>query len=495
MKIKSKIERILLISPHYTFLKNHYKNLVPPLGVAYIAAVLEKERYNVKILDVAAEGFNNEIPVGKNSIKCGLSYNEIKKRIRNFNPHIVGVSCLLSSQFDSSQEICKIAKDINKNIITIIGGEHPSALPEESLKNQHIDIIIIGEGEYSVLKLINYIESGKDISKLDGIAFKKGEKIIVNPKKRFINNLDEIPFPARHLLPMEKYFKIGLPQGIAYLRTPNTSIITSRGCSANCIFCATTRFWGNNYRARSAENVLTEIEYLINTYGIKELQFIDDNLTLDKERAIEIFRGIKKRFDISWTTPNGLASWTLDEELLREMKESGCYEATIAIESGDQGVLNKIIGKPGNLGKIKRLIKEMKKLKIMTKAFFVIGLPGETKKQILKTFKFASELNLDSASFFLATPLPGTRLLKICEEKDYLRGKINYNDFDQNIANIETPEFSAKELERILFRNMLIFNLKLLIRDPITFIKKYHLVLLKNPKMIFKYTFTLMRKL
>jgi len=493
-EIIKKINRILLISPHYTILKNHYKNLTPPLGLAYVAAILEKEKYNVKILDVAAEDFENEIPVGDKSIKYGLCFEEIEKRIKRFSPHIVGVSCSLSNQFDSVKDICRIVKSINEDIITIIGGEHPSALPEESLKNKFVDFIIIGEGEKTTLQLIKCIEQGKEVSKIDGVAFKEKDKVIVKPKTKFIENLDELTFPARHLLPMEKYFKMSLPQGLTYRKTPNTSMITSRGCSANCVFCATTNFWGNKHRARSPESVLSEIEYLVKTYGIKEIQFIDDNLTLDKERAIRIFKGMKK-FGLSWSTPQGIAAWTLDEELLKEMKESGCYEVTLAIESGDQHVLNKIIGKPGNLDAIRDLVKEMKRLKIMTKGFFVIGLPGETKKQILKTFRFASELNLDAASFFLATPLPGTRLLKICEERGYLRKGFNYNNIHFNIGNTKTSEFSAKELEGLLFRNMLKFNLGLLARNPVKFIKKYSLLLFNNPKIMLKYTIELSKKL
>jgi magnesium-protoporphyrin IX monomethyl ester (oxidative) cyclase len=491
---KKKIEKILLVSPHYTILRHNYKTLAPPLGLAYLAAVLEQEGYKVKILDVAAEGFSNETLVKKNRIRFGLSFREIERRTKEFFPDVVGVSCLLSNQFDSTKKICEIAKKINNNIITIVGGEHPSALPKETLSDSSIDFIIIGEGECSTVELLKRIRNRREPDNIDGIVFKNGRKIIVNPKTKFIEDLDRLPFPARHLLPMEIYFKVSLPQGLTYTKTPNTAMITSRGCSANCIFCATTRFWGNRHRTRSPENVLAEIEHLVNEYGIKEIQFIDDNLTLNKKRALNIFSGMKKRFKIAWSTPQGIAPWTLDEELLRAMKESGCYEVTLAIESGDPHVLRSIIGKPGSIERIRQLVKEIKRLKMMSKGFFVIGLPGETKEQIMKTFKLASELDLDSSSFFIATPLPGTRLHKICLKKGYLKKGFNFNELDYSIGNIETSEFSPREIEHLLDMNMLRLNSKLLLRNPGKFIKKYSLLLLNNPKIMTRYIMGLIRR-
>jgi len=488
-----KIERILLVSPHYVILKNHYKTLTPPLGLAYIAAVLEKAGYEVKVLDVAAEGFNHDAPVGKRRIKFGLGYDEIKKRIKEFKPQVVGVSCIISNQFESTKSICKVAKEACDKIITVVGGGHPSALPREALQSKSIDFVVIGEGEKTILELVKCLEKGEEPSHIDGLAFKKNDKTIVNPKTAYIENLDQIPFPARHLLPMDTYFKISLPQGLTYTKTPNTAMLTSRGCSANCIFCATTRFWGNKYRTRSPENVIAEIDELVKNYGIKEIQFIDDNLTLNKKRAIAIFRSIKKRFKIAWSTPQGIAPWALDEELIKEMKDSGCYEISLAVESGDQDILKQVIRKPGSLDKIKRLVKEINKLKMMSKGFFVIGLPGETKEQIQKTFKFALDIKLDSASFFLATPLPGTRLYSLCVEKGYLKKGFDFNSIDYNIGNIKTPDFTPDELERLLNRQMAIFNLKLFMRNPIKFIRKYTLLLTHNPRMMVKYVLGLIK--
>jgi phosphonoacetaldehyde methylase len=283
------------------------------------------------------------------------------------------------------------------------------------------------------------------------------------------------------------YFRISLPQGLSYTKTPNTATLTSRGCSANCIFCATARFWGNKYRARSPENVIAEIDELVKKYGIKEIQFIDDNLTLNKKRAIAIFRSIKKRFKIAWSTPQGIAPWALDEELIKEMKDSGCYEISLAVESGDQDILKQVIRKPGSLDKIKRLVKEINRVKMLSKGFFVIGLPGETKEQIQKTFKFALDLKLDSATFSLATPFPGTRLYSLCLEKGYLKKGFDFNRTDFSVGSIKTPDFTPDELERLTNRKMAIFNTKLFLRNPPKFIKKYSLLLFHNPRMMIKY--------
>lgn len=486
--LKKDIKKVLLIFPHRISIKGFKEDLAPPLGIAYIAAFLEKAGYNVKILDVEAEDFYHREEVGGEYIQIGLSYEEIEKRIRTFSPDVVGVSCLLSTQFDSTYKICKLTKKINKNIVTIVGGEHPSSLPEESLQKNYIDFVIIGEGEYSTLSLLEAIKEGKGMSQIDGIGFKKGENIVIKPKTKFIENLDELPLPARHLLPMETYFKINMPQSSTSLKSPNTSIMTSRGCTANCIFCATTRFWGNKHRTRSIEKVLGEMEYLKKEYGIKELQFIDDNLTLNKEWAIKLFNGmIERKLNLLWTTPQGIALWSLDEELLKKMKESGCYDITLTIESGDSKVLNQIIRKPLKLEKIEPLVKAARKLGLIIKGYFIIGFPGETKEQMQKTLDFAKKLKLDAAGIFIATPLPGTDLYRICKEKDYLIEDFDFKKINYAKGNIQTPDFTPKEVEQMVSKSILSINLGLLIRNPIRFFKKYFVLSISNPKILLNY--------
>ncbi|UCD84424.1 MAG: cobalamin-dependent protein [Deltaproteobacteria bacterium] len=333
------IENILLIYPPST-----QSIVVPhlccthPLGISYLGAVLKKD-YEVKLLDTTAEGHQNVKNLGNGLVKYGLSDNEIKKRILDYSPNVVGITCLDSSQMPFVRRICQLAKEINPQIITIIGGAHPTFLASEIIIESSIDFIILGEGEGTLPSLLERFNRGQDYSDLDGITFRKDGKIQVNPKTKYIENLDELPFPARELLPMKKYVAINTSMNVFSKSNHWAPIITSRGCTAKCTFCSSANFWGNQYRVRSAKNVLDEIELLVKEYNIKEIQFCDDNLILNKERAMDIFQGIiDRKIKIFWNTPNGIALWKLDEELLQLMKASGCYELTLAIESGDQEV-------------------------------------------------------------------------------------------------------------------------------------------------------------
>lgn len=365
-------------------------------------------------------------------------------------------------------------------------------MPEETLQDKNIDFVVLGEGELTLRDLLVRINKGQHYDDLDGLAFRQNGGIKINPKTFFIRDLDMLPFPSRELLPMNRYFDINRPQALTWKKRPNTSIITSRGCGARCIFCGTTRHWGNRFRARSADNVIKEVDYLIKEYGIKEIQFIDDNLLTDRARAIQLLDGLKER-KLSWWAPHGFAAWTLDKKLLRKLKESGCYEITLGIDSGDKRVLKEIIHKPLNIDAIPSLVQEMRRLKINTKAYFIIGFPGETKKEIQTTFRFARTLKLDAATFFVASPLPGTELYKICSENNYIEPEFTWQDIDFSKAVIRTKEFSPKEIEEWAHRETLLINLRTFFVNPATFIKKFGPIILRNPSMFFKYFIALLK--
>ncbi len=476
-----KIEKILLIFPPSTQAVGHQRASAHPLGIAYLGAVLNKD-YKVKLLDATNEGYRNVKNLGNDLVRYGLSDEEIKNRIAEYSPDVVGITCLSSTQLPFTRRICQLTKEINPKIITIIGGSHPSFLPRESLRERSIDFIILGEGEGTLPSLLKRLESGQDFADLDGIAFRRDGQVQVNPRTTYIEDLDELPFPAWELLPMKKYSKINIPMSVTSKSRYWAPVITSRGCPANCIFCSSPNFWGNRYRARSAKNALDEIELLVKEYKIKEIQFCDDNLIFDKERAMEIFQGIiDRRLRIFWNTPSGIALWRLDEELLELMKASGCYELTLAIESGDQEVLSKIIKKPLNLNRVESLTRSIQRLKIRTHSFFVVGFPGETKEQIRRTFSFARKLRLTSALFFIASPFPGSKLYEICKQKGYLKEGFDFETINHCKSNYDTLEFTSRELENVREREEFIYNLSVLFRNPIFFIQKYFFFLINNP--------------
>ncbi len=475
------VEKILLIYPPSTQSIGHPRTCAHPLGIAYLGAVLKKD-YEVKLLDATTENYRNVENLGNGLIRYGLSDEQIKKKISEYSPNVVGITCLYSSQLPFVRRICQLAKEVNPKITTIIGGTHPSFLADESLKESSIDFIILGEGEETLPRLLKRLEIDQDFADLDGIAFRRDGRVQINPRTRYIEDLDGLPFPAWELLPMKKYSTINLPMSTTCKSRHWVPIITSRGCPAKCVFCSSVHFWGNHYRACSAENVLNEIELLVKEYNIKEIQFCDDNLIIDKKRAKEIFQGIiDRRLRIFWNTPNGIALWKLDEELLELMKASGCYELTLAIESGDQEVLSKIIKKPLNLARVESLTKIIQRLKIRTHSFFIVGFPGETKEQIRRTFSFARKLRLTSAFFFIANPLPGSKLYEICKQKGYLKDGFDFETINYGKSNYETPEFTSRELENVRDKEAFVFNLSVLFRNPIFFIKRYLLFLVTNP--------------
>jgi len=479
---------IILIQPPYTILKSDTKSCQPPLGLSYLAAVLRKD-YEVTIIDSIAEGYDNEERINKNFIRYGLSFEKIKEKIKQFKPDAVGVSCLFSSQIENSLKVCEIIKSINTKIFTIIGGAHPSAMVNEVLENRDVDFVIIGEGENTVIHLLKEIEGNKNFNIIDGIGYREKDKIRIQQKTTYIEDLDKIPFPAWDLLPLEIYFKINRPHGAKPKRRPFLPIITSRGCPNNCVFCSIHCVWGKSYRKRSSENVLSEIDFLTNHFNLKELHFEDDNLALDKKRAIEIFHGILCRgYDLTWSVPNGLAINTLDKEVLELMKKSGCYNISLAVESGSQKVLRDIIKKPVNLIRAKQAIMEAKKLGFDISTFFVVGFPDETKEDLMETLSLATSLNVENVNFFFATPLPGSPLFEQCKRN----GTINENLLDYKMLNSYKPNFptkelSKKELYKLIKRGRIKVYISLLLRKPQKFIMKFWHKVLSEPKFFLKF--------
>ena len=444
----------MLISPPYTLFKDDVRRCVPPIGLAYIAAVLECNGYDVKILDAAAEGYTN-LRQKDIFVTYGLTDEELKKKIIDFAPHIIGVSCIFSIQYHNVSHVLRIAKSIDSNIITIVGGSHPTYSLREALHNDDIDYVVMHEGEFAMLNLLNALnqtDRKKDesaISKISGVSFRKDGKYHINNNIEYIKDLDKLPFPARHLLNMEKYFEINLPQSPFPKGSRIAQLVTSRGCVVKCVFCTTTNFWGNRYRVRNAKNVIEELKILKEEYKVDEIQITDDNFTLNKKRAKKIIENMG-RFGLHWCMPQGIFIPSLDKDMLKRMCESGCYQLTFAVESGNQDVLNNIIKKPLDLSTVKPLVNYAHELGIKVHAFFVSGFPGETKKQMHETYQFAKESCFDSASFFLATPLVGSELIRICKENNYLRKDASWLYRLYKTGNISTPDFTSTEAEELV---------------------------------------------
>jgi magnesium-protoporphyrin IX monomethyl ester (oxidative) cyclase len=421
--------------------------------LAYIASVLEQNGYDVRCLDATEKGAENEITVSKDRFRFGLSPAKIKEIIKEFNPKYVGVSVLYTCQAPNGHMICSIAKNIDKKTITIMGGAYPTSDPERALGDPNLDFVINGEGEKTIVELLEAIESKKAYQDIQGISFRKKGGIRINPAPPFIQDLDSLPFPARHLFNFQNYSKSDYAHG-SFKKTPLASIITSRGCPFNCAFCFTCKMTGARFRTRSVENIISEIQILKETYHIKELHFEDDNLLFNKKRAEQLFdEMIARKFNLCWTTPNGIAVNNLDKKILLKMKRSGMYSLIIAAESGNAKVLKHILRKPIKLEKIEEAVRILKQIKVPVQIYWMIGLPGETKEEMEDTIRLAEKLNTINpsvySSFSCYTPFKGTRLYDTCMEQKFIDEEKEIGEFKYCKSVLNTPEFTSAYVTRL----------------------------------------------
>ena len=384
--------KVLLVNPPFT-LKECFRSFArsgsiqQPLGLAYLAAILERKGHTVKVLDAPP---------------LKLTLEESVNTIKRIRPDVVGLTATTPT-FHRSVAIAEELKK-ERDVPIVIGGPHPTALPEKTLAYPFFDIAVLGEGEYTMLELIDCLESSRSLSTVKGIAYKEKGKIIKTQPREFIENLDFLPFPARHLLPPLRYYH---PTPSAYRSLPQGTMVTSRGCPYSCTFCDHSVF-GKRYRARSAKNVVDEFEELVYRYGAKEVRFWDDTFNINRKRVLDICREISDRnLDTHWCCL--CRANLVDEQMLRKMAQTGCWQIDYGIESGDEKLLERV-NKGVTLLQIRDAIKKTKAAGIKVRGFFMLGLPGETEQTIRKTIRFAKTLDLDVAVFHITIPFPGTEL-------------------------------------------------------------------------------------
>jgi anaerobic magnesium-protoporphyrin IX monomethyl ester cyclase len=478
------IKKVLLINPSNTMPADSIRRLATPLGLLYIAAVLEND-YQVKIIDSTCEGyFNHYFSADKTYITYGLSDADIKKQIVDFAPDIVGITCMFTARTKDALRTCKLVKEVNTEIPVVLGGLQSSLFPNEMLSSGAVDFIVLGEGEFRLKSLIESLNKGK-LPDFDGIAYVKDGEHIINPMQSRIQDLDSIPLPARHLVNMEKYIEIGVPFAPFSRRDRVEQILTSRGCPQHCNFCSSVAYWGRQFRSSSVDNIIKEIELLVSRYNIQEIQFTDDNMTINKKHAMELFTRLKD-FNLSWCTPNGLMMATLDEKMIKLMAQSGAYQISCAIESGSPRVREEIIHKSvPPIDKVKRLVDIARENGIQVHGMFVTGFPGETREEISETLDYPFKVGFDSASFFIATPLPGSELYDYCRDKGYLPANPERIDFKS--ANINIPRNSPDyiidpaELEALVDAKTREFNEFSKLRDPQAWDIKFKRFLDRHP--------------
>lgn len=443
--------KILLIYPPTTIYGEDPSKggQIVPLGIAYIAAVCEKNSYETKIFDFSASDNIEEHPENS-SIYYGTPKDEIRKQIKEYAPDIVGIQCMYTAYANDAHDIARIVKEVNKETLIVMGGAHASSCPESVLGNAYVDIVVIGEGEETFLEIVKRYEAKQDLSDILGTAVWQNGSVFINKPRPYIEDIDTIPFPARHLLPLERYtekFK-----NATFNMRPSTFLITSRGCPYNCRFCSIKSVWGRSWRYHSPKRVVDEIEQVVKEYGVGEIHFIDDNISTKIDRLNAICDELlKRKIDIKWTTPNGVAIWTLTKEALKKMKQSGCYRLTFGIETACEKTREYIRKQHSNLEQMKEIIDFANKLGIWTVSTFILGFPEETREDIDETIRFALKSDLDFAFYFLPMPFPNTDLTQ-----DYLRlgllGEFKTEDWGAFLSGthgVATRNFTVEELRKI----------------------------------------------
>lgn len=433
-----KYQRVMLIFPPATLFRGDLPRCTYPLGLGYIASVLEMNGYTVRILDCLVEGYEQQTALDGDAefVTYGLRSDQIAAEIQSFGPDVVGVSSIFSNQADVVADVFRVARRVCATAKLVTGGAHARYYPANYVEDLGLDAVFMGESEASFLKYLEALNGSGDMTQISNTVVRDADKIrtsaammLIKRKRRDSEGhwaeIDDIPYPAWHLYNMEKYFAIGAYQSPYTVGNRVGQIYTSRGCTAKCTFCTTTNFWGGKLRRRSPPNVVGELQVLKQRYSIDEFHIQDDNVTNDKTHAKALFSSLKA-VRLPWCTPAGTALWRMDEELLDLMVDSGCYQVTFSVESGVQRVLTDLIQKPLDLTKTKHLIKYARSIGISVHGFFIIGMPpmfghsGETIEEMYRTFHFAQESGFDSASFFTATPIIGSALLTECLRQGFV---------------------------------------------------------------------------
>ncbi len=412
---------VLLINPGASNIYSKVEANLPPLGIAYLASVARKGGHNVHIVDANVEK--------KALAKTDLNYFDV-----------VGIT----SDTPRYYEALKIAKEIKKTgKFIIMGGYHVTFLDEEVLSSGYVDVVVRGEGEEIFLNLLNALENNTGLKTILGISYLDGEKFIRNDDALPPKNLDELPFPARDLLPISKY-KTTL-NGI-----PSANLITSRGCPYNCYFCASSKFGGIKWRARSAKNIVDEMEMLYNDYGYRAFEFLDDNFTLSKKRIFAFADELEKRkmTDIIWWCFSRVDTIAKNEPMVKRMAEVGAYRVFLGLESVNENVLDSYGKNIDNEEQI-RAINLLRKYGIGIHGSFIVGDRNETKEMIMKTVNWAKKMNPQLAQFSLLTPFPGTQLYDDIKKEN----KFLHNDwrlFDALHPTIKLNNLSPVEAQKLI---------------------------------------------
>jgi len=438
--------------------------LFPPLGLAYLAAALLREGFQVEICDLLAEGAERRERVGEGRVRLGLPDAEVEQLLRDKAPDIVGIANCFSSFSDDAVRLARLVRGCLPDALVVMGGAHASVEFAPLLATGVVDAAVVGEGEETFADVVRAIAGGRPEAArgVAGTVWRIGDEVRENAFRAPPADLDALPFPAWPLLPMERYIWQRKANFAAAMRWPIGHMITSRGCLYNCLFCSVRRRF-RKFRVRSAANVLAEMELLMRDYGIREFHFHDDCFLARPERVRELCQAIlDRKLDIRWQVSQGINSDRLDDDLLELMARSGMYRVGFPIESACRETL-RFIRKPVKPERVRQLIEKCNRLGIYVFGCFMIGFPEETRDQIEETLEFAVRSGLDYAKVSAVQPIPGSELFSVFERLGLLAGGLRQGSTYFH-TEYDTVHLSAADLNALRARAMRRFAVRRITR-------------------------------
>ncbi len=414
--------RVLLLSTPHPL----EESPLPPLSLTYLAGVLAQEGIEVKILDFLVTHYHPK---------------KLRRELEEYRPLLVGTACV-TLNYPIARRMLKVCKDFDSRIFTVIGGPHVTfALEQTLLSSPWIDAIAIGEGERTLVELTRAVAGGKDIHQVSGLAFADGGTVVKTSHRQLIENLDQLPLPARELLPMARYRALGMP----------CTVITSRGCPYKCIFCSGHRMFGPRVRFRSPGLVVDEIERLQRDFGLVKINIVDDTFTLNQSHAQGVCEEMLRRnLEMKWSVFARVDR--IDEDLAQLMNRAGCGWVLFGVESADEGIL-KIIKKGTTPEDVRRGVKIAAEAGINVFNSFILGLPGETRETARKSLAFGDELYQQYGAkygFHMLSPLPGTEIYERAEDYGIRVLSRNWARYNANEPITETTTMSTEMVKEAM---------------------------------------------
>jgi anaerobic magnesium-protoporphyrin IX monomethyl ester cyclase len=399
---------------------------VPPLGLAYLAAALEREGVDVQIFDLLVAQYSPQA---------------LKRRLGEYQPHVVAATCS-TLNYSIASRILRVCKNFDSNLVTLIGGPHVSFTANQVVEDAPwIDVVVRGEGEHTLVDLVNSLAYGRDLAQVSGIAFRRNGEVVVTSARPLIKELDRLPLPARHLLPLSKYRALKAP----------CTMITSRGCPFGCIFCSAPKMFGRGVRFRNPQAVVDEIEMLNREFGFEQINIVDDTFTV-KERHVEsICEGLIDRgLNVKWSAYSRVD--TVTPHTLRLMKQAGCTWVCYGLESGAQKILDRI--KKGiTVAQAREAVKMAKEAGIDVMVSFILGLPGENERTAQQSVRLGEELRKNYGvcyGFHILAPMPGTEVREKADEYGIRILTHDWAKYDANRPVAEPIGFTTDQMKRIM---------------------------------------------